>query len=84
MALPSTRSLKAGMWMILATLGCLIIAMIGFAAHVVALGAAFLAAMIPCGIAAFIVIMRGYSKANAEIDQIMREQTSLKDRYLRG
>ena len=84
MALPSTRSLKAGMWMVLATGGCLIMAMIGLAVHVVALGAAFLVLMIPCGIAAFIVMMRGYNKANAEIDQIMREQTSLKDRYLRG
>lgn len=70
--------------MILAALGCLIIAVIGFAAHVVALGAAFLAAMIGCGIAGFVMAARGYEKTKVEVDQILREQNSLKDRHLEG
>jgi tellurite resistance protein TehA-like permease len=84
MAQPSTRSFKTSVWMILAALGCLIVAVIGFAAHVVALGAAFLAAMIGCGIAAFVMAVRGYEKTKAEVDKIVREQSDLKDRYLRG
>jgi hypothetical protein len=70
--------------MILAGLGCLVVAVIGFAAHVVALGAAFLVLMIGCGIAGLVMAARGYQKTKVEVDQILREQNSLKDRYLRG
>jgi hypothetical protein len=83
MAQPSTRSFKSSIWMILAGLGCLIIAVIGFAAHVVALGAAFLVLMIGCGIAGFAMAARGYQKTKAEVDQILREQNSLKDPHLK-
>lgn len=84
MAQPSTRSFKSSMWMILAALGCLIVAVIGFAAHVVALGVAFLVLMIVSGIAGFVMAVRGYDKTKVEVDQIMREQNALKDRHLEG
>ena len=70
--------------MILAGLGCLIIALIGYAAHVVALGAAFLVLMILCGVAGLVMAVRGYNRTKVEVDQILREQNSLRDRHLEG
>jgi hypothetical protein len=40
--------------------------------------------MIGCGIAGFVMAARGYDKTKAEVDQILREQNSLKDSHLNG
>jgi hypothetical protein len=65
---------KAAIRMILAGLGCLIVAVIGFAVHVTVLGVIFLVLMVLCGIAGFALAVAGYNRTKAEVDQLLREQ----------
>lgn len=54
MALRSARLFKSALRMIFVGLGCLIVAGVGFASHVVILGVVFLILMVLCGVAGFV------------------------------
>jgi multisubunit Na+/H+ antiporter MnhG subunit len=77
-----TQRFKTATKMIIAGLGCLVIAVIGFAAHVVVLGVIFLVLMVACGVAGFALAASGYGKTKTEVDQLLREQTAQKDHHL--
>jgi hypothetical protein len=80
----STRFGKASIAMIYASAGCLVAAGVFGAVHIMALAIVFGGLLVVCGIAAVALAWGAYSRGNAEIDQLVRDEKARQNRNPNG
>jgi len=76
----SNKRLRAGIRLQIATVICAVLTIVGFAAHIMALGIVFLVLLVLCAAAWAFLMFSGIRAGSRDVDRIVAEETAKQQR----